>query len=403
MIKVEETRVDEKKKLLIINQHFSTGGIKKSLENLLPSLMNRYDVNVVFISGNTQEFDEKFPEIRMKSPFILSSALSSLKEIRKMNYSWLRDIIKVAFVFASKLCDTETMVNLIIRISKSLGEYDCVISYAHDNWLINGGFYGGGNSLAIKKTKSMKKITWVHGEPKAFGLNKDRLISTYSDFDYVVAVSDAVKSQFEQMSEGRIKCERIYNILNLEEICDKCKNVSYKEDKDIFRIVTVGRLSKIAKRIDKVNEIAKMLKKHGYKFQWTVVGGGSEYESCVRVCKEYGLENMVNYVGNQNNPYPYMKESDLFVLVSDTESMSIAINESIAVGTPVITTDFPAAYESIQDGVTGFIVGKSIDALYQKVAYCINNREVLNKMRKNIQMHPYSNNNSIKKIESLIG
>ena len=392
-----------KKKILVINQHFSTGGIKKSLENLLPVLLEKYEVKVIFISGNTQEFDEKYPGIRIDSPFLLSSALSSLKEIRMMKLSMVRTLIKVIFFAMSKFIKTESLVNLAVDSSTQLGEYDCVISYAHDNWFENGAFYGGGNYLAIKKTKSHNKSSWVHGEPKTIGLNNERLVRTYKDFDHVVAVSEAVKAQFESLSEGKIRCERIYNLLDIEDILNKCKDVVYEEDFSIFRIVTVGRLSKIAKRIDKVNEIAKMLKEHGYRFKWTVVGGGSEYEACVRICKEYGLDSMVEYVGNQDNPYIFMKKNDLFVLVSDTEAMSIVINEALIVGTPVLTTDFPAANESIVDGVTGFITGKDVNALYQKIAFCIDNRDVLRRFRDNIKKHPYSNDAAIKSIESLVG
>ena len=98
-----------------------------------------------------------------------------------------------------------------------------------------------------------------------------------------------------------------------------------------------------------------------------------------------------------------MKKNDLFVLVSDTEAMSIVINEALIVGTPVLTTDFPAANESIIDGVTGFITGKDVNALYQKIAFCMDNRDVLRRFRDNIKKHPYSNDAAIKSIESLVG
>lgn len=393
----------KKKTVLIINQHFSTGGIKKSLDNLLPELIAKYDIKVVFISGSTDEFDVKYPGIRLKSPFMLSSVLSSLKDIRTMNLSVIRIFFKIIFFVVAKIIGGEKLIYRLGDISGHLGKYDCVISYSHDNWFENGSYFGGGNYLAIKKTKSDNKISWVHGEPKTIGLNKERLIRTYKDFDHIVAVSDAVKDQFEKISDGKITCQRIYNIININEIIGKCKDMTYEENKDCFRIVTVGRLSKVAKRIDKVNEIAKKLKEHGYKFKWIVVGGGSEYDSCVRICREYGLEHMVQYVGSQNNPYTFMKKSDLFVLVSDTEAMSLVINESLIVGTPVVTTDFPAARESVVDNVTGFITGKDIDSIYRKIAYCINHRGILRDFRNNIKKYPYSNDASIKAIESMIG
>ena len=393
----------ERKKVLIINQHFSTGGIKKSLENLIPVLTNKYDVHVSFISGDTNEFDEKYPGVRINSPFVISSALSSMKEIKNMRFRLPRILIKIVFYVLSKWFNQEKLVNCAINLSHSFGEYDCVISYAHDNWFGDGSFYGGGNYLAIKKTKSANKISWIHGEPKTIGLNTKRLLYTYEKFNHVVAVSDAVKEQFEKMASGRIHCEKIYNLLNINDILEKSKNVVYQEDMNVFRIVTVGRLSKIAKRIDKVNEIAKLLKENGYKFKWTVVGGGSEYDSCVKICNEYGLQELVDYVGNQDNPYIYMKQSDLFVLVSDTEAMSIVINEALVVGTPVVTTDFAAAKESIIDGVTGFITQKDIQSLFHTIAYCIDNRELLNNIRNNIDKHPYSNEAAIKSLEKIIG
>ena len=392
-----------KKKILIINQHFSTGGIKKSLDNMIPFLLEEYDVNIVFISGRTDLFDKKYPGIRIKSPFILSSYLSSLKEIKKMSHPSLRTLIKMAFFLLSMVIGGENTVHLAIRMSKMIGKYDCVISYAHDNWSDSGNFYGGSNFLALKKTYSDNKITWIHGEPKTFGLTYERLIKIYPYFNSVVAVSDSVKKQFEEMSQKAVTCKKIYNLIDIDEIKQLSKDVSYKQQNECFRIVTVGRLSKIAKRIDKVNEIAKLLKQDGYTFKWTVVGGGSEFESCEHKKLEYGLENYVYYIGNQENPYKYMKESDLFVLVSDTEAMPLVINESMIVGTPVITTDFPAAYESVKDGITGYIVKKDVESLYKKISFCIDHRDQLETFRNNINNDPYSNEESIKQLKGIIG
>ena len=393
----------KKRKILVINQHFSTGGIKKSLESLIPILMDNYNVNILLLSGNTKEFDEKYPNIRIDSPFVVSSVLSSLKDIKEMNLYVIRFFIKILFWVLSKVVNSEKLVKFAINVSNRLGKYDCVISYSHDNWSESGSFFGGGNYLALKKTNSVNKISWLHGEPITIGLTKERLFQTYSEFNHIIAVSDAVKAQFESLSDGKILCERIYNIINTGMILNKCKKISYQEDFDKFRIVTVGRLSKFAKRIDKINEIARKLKEHGYKFKWTVVGGGSEYNFCIRKCREYGLDEMVKYVGDQENPYTYIKESDLFVLVSDSESMSLVINEALIIGTPVVTTDFQAAKESVLDGVTGFIVGKSVDSLFEKIANCIDNREQLKTIRVNIKEHPYSNDIAIKSIKKLVG
>ena len=390
------------KKLLIINQHFSVGGIKRSLENLIPVLKRNYDVKVIFLCGEIKKFNNKYPDTLIESPFILSSLLSSLKDIKNMNYKYLRIVIKIIGFVLSKVFGMEKIVNFSIRCSKNLGKYDCVISYSHDNWFENGNFFGGGNYLAIHKTQSNKKIAWIHGELSTIGLTKDRLFKTYSLFNYVITVSEACKRQFDLLSNNKIICKRIYNLSNIANIQNKIKGYKYKADKNIFKIVTVGRISKIAKRMDKINEIAKKLKENGYKFKWTIIGNGSEYENCINIAKCYGITDVVEYLGEKSNPYIYMLQSDLFVLVSDTESMSMVIRESLIVGTPVVTTNFPAAYESIVNGKNGFIVNKDISSLYEKIAYCIEHKEILDNFRDYINKNPLSDDMTIQEILNII-
>ncbi len=392
-----------KKKLLIVNQHFATGGIKKSLDNLLSILLEQYEVRVLFISGSTKQFENKYPNVLISSPFILTSVLSSLKDLKEMDWFIVRLFLKIIGLLIGKCIGMEKTINSIIKISRKLGDYDCAISYSHDNWFENGNFFGGSNEFVLKKVNAKKKIAWIHGELDTIGLNKERLFKTYKSFNEVITVSKACKNQFESLSNGIIKCQCIYNLLNIEDIKNKLQNIRYSESNSIFRIVTVARLSKIAKRVDKINEIAKLLRDKGYNFKWIVVGGGSEYESCINICKEYGLESMVYYVGNQENPYTYIKESDLFVLVSDTEAMPVVIQEALIIGTPVVTTNFSAAYESVIDGKNGFIVKKDIQSIYEKVVYCMEHKEQLKEFRKYMQKNQINNEKTIIEIKNIIG
>ena len=394
------------KKILIVNQHFLTGGIKKTLENLLPVLRERYDVKVLFLCGSTKEFEEKFPGCVLPTPFILSAIMSSLDEMKKMNPFLLpiRVGIKCMGLVLSKLCSAEKIINCAIKMSKSLGQYDCAIAYAHDNWFKNGSFFGGCNEMVRTKADSEKKISWLHGEPKTIGLTPERLARTYREFDQVVAVSKACQEQFEVLSGGKIKCENIQNLYDIEEIRAKTRDVVYQKNPDgMLRIVTVGRLSKIAKRIDKVNEIAKILKEKNYLFDWTVVGDGSEYESCVATCKAYALEDCVHYVGHKSNPYPYIKQSDVLVMVSDSEASPMVLNEALIVGTPVISTDFQAACETVHDGRNGLICNKDVQSICERIEYCIRNQEELQKFRTYISEHPINNERSIERLFRLIG
>ena len=51
----------------------------------------------------------------------------------------------------------------------------------------------------------------------------------------------------------------------------------------------------------------------------------------------YTLIN-VQLLGFKENPYPYIKEADLFVCASIHESYCLVVAESLVVGTPVVST-----------------------------------------------------------------
>lgn len=393
------------KKVLIVNQHYMTGGIKKSLSNLLPELIKHYDVKVMFLCGDTSDFEKQFPGLLMPTAFLLDSVLSPLEDLKKKNGTFFRILIKTIALLFGKLFGMERIVSFCVRRMKTIGGFDCAIAYSHDNWGKNGDFFGGANQIVTEKVEAGNKLAWMHGEPETNGLTKERLHKTYKVFNRVVTVSHACKQQFDALAEGKIPCCYIRNIFDINEILMKADEQIPEStiEEALFKIVTVGRMSKVAKRSDKINEIAKLLRDSGFRFHWTVVGGGSEYDSCVKKCKEYGLENFVTYVGNQNNPYKYMKSSNIFVLVSDSEASPMVIYESLIVGTPVITTDFPAAYESIKDGYNGFVVRKDINSIYCKIADCVAHGGKLLEARKYINAHPINNDESINKILELIG
>lgn len=181
------------KKILIINQHFKTGGIRQSMENLLSTLDTKYIIDVVLLSGNTKDFQLRFPNICCYSPFIVSSVLTPFLQLKGMSFYPIRFLIRAIWVVLRKVSSEEHLINLSMKFSRPLGKYDCAIAYSHDIWYNNGGFSGGCYEFLRKKVVSPKKYVWFHAEPKAFNLNKERAICKYSNFEGVVTVSDACK------------------------------------------------------------------------------------------------------------------------------------------------------------------------------------------------------------------
>ena len=54
---------------------------------------------------------------------------------------------------------------------------------------------------------------------------------------------------------------------------------------------------------------------------------------------DLNLENNIKLVGFVNNPYDYMKKSDIFVFPSLYEGLGNSILEALACGLPIISSD----------------------------------------------------------------
>ncbi|MBQ2986519.1 MAG: glycosyltransferase family 4 protein [Tyzzerella sp.] len=80
-------------------------------------------------------------------------------------------------------------------------------------------------------------------------------------------------------------------------------------------------------------------------------------ESYEKQLEELQNSGIVQYHGMQNDVRPYIMKSHCIVLPSFYgEGMSNTLLESASSGRPIITTNLPGCGETLEDGVTGFVV-----------------------------------------------
>lgn len=104
-------------------------------------------------------------------------------------------------------------------------------------------------------------------------------------------------------------------------------------------------------------KLAQELKKEDIKFRWTIFTDLNLFGK-----KPFNLEEIV-YMKPSHNFMDYIAEADYGVQLSDTEGYSYFINECLQHGTPVICTNFPSAYESVEDGINGYILDMNLSNL----------------------------------------
>lgn len=77
-------------------------------------------------------------------------------------------------------------------------------------------------------------------------------------------------------------------------------------------------------------------------------------------------DGSVEYVGEQKDVYPYLRDCTAYVLPSYHEGTPKTVLEAMASGRPTITTDAPGCRETVEDGVNGYLVPvKDADAVVE--------------------------------------
>ena len=139
--------------------------------------------------------------------------------------------------------------------------------------------------------------------------------------------------------------------------------------------------------------LLKAWKQADDKAQLLIIGGGDEQISYEKFVKENGLQN-VRIMGfmQKEDLFRYYCASDIFVLPTREDVWGLVVNEAMAVGLPVITTDnCNAGLELIENEINGYIVPVESDKeLGQKILYLLSDSSLCGSM----------SINNLKKIEN---
>lgn len=149
------------------------------------------------------------------------------------------------------------------------------------------------------------------------------------------------------------------------------KNVRYTDlpryvPSCIPRIVTVARLEK-EKDIPRMIRLAKRLQSEGIRFVWNVAGTSPALEELRQLVEREGISRCFILLGNVEDPFLLIRESEIFALFSHYEGLPNTIFEAFMLGTPVIATR-AAGGEQIEDGVNGILVDDEEDKIYDALS-----------------------------------
>lgn len=386
-------------KILIVAQNLEMGGIQKSLIHLVNELHKRgqYKIDIFTFCGG--ELRKELPcdiQVRYaKKPLeLISTPFQVVKQQGRVRWVGVR----IFLMLLARVIGSNNLYKLLFRFEETENHYDIAISYFND---VSTGYFNKGTNLFVdRNVNAKKKISWLHTDPIEAGFIAETCRKGYKCFDKIVCVSNAVKEKFDAfLPEYKNKTSVVYNLFPIEVILDQAKSSEHFNN-HLINIVSVGRIDNITKNFDKIPYICKYLKENGVThFKWRVIGSGPDFEDNTQLIKELHVSDVVEFVGHQHNPYPYMKLSDLYVMTSKYEGFPMVISESLILGVPVVTTRYAAAHEQIQSGQNGIISENGVEGVQKIIYELLMNPSAIQDMKMYLSNNHYSNHTALEQLE----
>ena len=319
---MKESLIQSNKEIIIFCPSIEEGGVEKNLfiiSNYLSK--NNIKVNIITANRNKKKFFNK--NIYFCAP--------------KTNFWNNKHRIFKAFLCAFFLI-------------KYYYDKDCKILSFQSNLI----------SIILANVLNKQVIVRSNTSPKSYINNfvKRTVFSMlFKKADKIIVNSEVFKKDIDRLFN--INSTLIYNpSINLRLINTQAKkklNVNFFNTKTkIIKIINVARLTKQKDHITLLKSLLFSKKKELIRL--IIIGKGPEEGKLKKFIKDNNLTKNVKMLGYKNNPFPYIKKSDIFILTSKFEGLPNVLLEAIALKKIVISTNCPTGpKEILLNGKGGYL------------------------------------------------
>ena len=372
-----------RKKVLFLLESFVGGGVEKVFIDLINHMdVDKYDITVMSIWDYGIRKKELRGDIKYKSIF------PNIKGISRLFHPFV------------ERSSGRLLYKLGIR-----DKYDIEIAFIEGR---------ATKIIGASTNKDSRKIAWVHIDlsnghwtAKTFKNDLQLEQSCYQKFNDLVFVSNSVKTGFIKLFGDNFKNQQLhvkYNPVIAEYIIKKGDKALNELNKpfDKLLLVTSGRLVG-AKGYERLLNVCYQLNQEKFEYELWILGEGWERKRLEGLIQNYQLTN-VKLLGFKENPYPYIKQGDLFICSSVNEGFSLVVAEAMILGLPIISTNCAGPNELLDFGKYGLLVDNSETGLYEGLKRLLSNPELFSYYRKKSKerISFFDANHCIQEIEKLL-
>lgn len=233
---------------------------------------------------------------------------------------------------------------LIIKLMKFIKGYDVVHSHLFPSqyW------------VAIAKIVSRAKVPLVTTEHSSFNKRRKYLFTRLIDsliyyfYDRIITISDKATTNLLKSYNVASKTLCIYNGVDVSTYNNATKINLFEDDNgaDSMIIITMVASFRYPKDQDTVIRAVSLLPSD---YHAVFVGDGRRLDECKQLAQELGIESRVHFLGIRNDVPSVLKSSDVIVMSSRYEGLSLSSIEGMCVGKPFIASDVDGLKEIVQD------------------------------------------------------
>ncbi|MCI5880351.1 MAG: glycosyltransferase [Lachnospiraceae bacterium] len=379
-------------RILFVINTLGQAGAETALLSLLQTLARekgeaRYEISLYVLTGQGEMVSRLPADVRLLNKKYREESVLTAKGRKYLKKTVLKAMFTRATVvklFPYLVKNTCAMLGkkrllpdkLLWRVLSDGGmvlpeEYDLAVSYLE----------GGAAYFVADHVKAAKKAAFIHVDYEKAGYTRALDKDCYLAFDKIFTVSDEVREAFlKAYPELPDKTEVFHNILNKEEIVRRAEEgEGFTDGFTGMRLLSVGRLT-AQKAFEVSVDAMKRLKDAGKNVRWYVLGEGDQRKKLQEQIDALGLTEDFILYGAVNNPYPFMKQADIYVHASRFEGKSIAIQEAQILGKPMVVSDCSGNREQVCHGKDGLMCGLTPDSLAENIMLLLEDEALRGKL-----------------------
>ena len=367
-----------KRKVLFVVHQLNLGGVQKALISALNALDYSENEVTLYVRKNRTDL---LPQLNCNVSKIIINQ-DTTKYYRKPYAIWLQLLLKINNSQKTKQKLNDYIISSQMKYEKERYfsddvEYDLAVSYIQSYTA----------KFVDENVKAKRKVMFYHGSTDEFHDVNEKVMQ---HFERIYCVSKgaqkAVQGFYPQFAE-KIGC--LENYVDAESVRQKANEFVPNYPMDRLILCSCGRITSV-KGYDLAVGAAEILKKNGLDFKWYFVGDGVDRPKIESIISEKQLAGFIEITGLQDNPYPYIKNCDIYVQPSYEESYGLTIIEAQILGKTIVSTATVGGQSIINDGENGVIADINAESIAQKINLVYQDKDLQQSIQNTLAKIDYS-------------